>query len=547
MDNIIKYVRNRNPLTQQDSAELSYTNLEDDAINTDQQKQMPRSYSSTADFKVADNESDNTESRNNRDSLYINESSTDPVEPQKYYTVDEAVEKIGFGRFQFKLSMLSGLAWMADAMEMMILSILAPALHCDWLLNEWQKASITTVVFMGMMLSGAIWGKLCDMYGRKTCLILCTLFTFYFGMLSALSPIFAWILILRGLVGFGIGGAPQAVVLYAEFLPSKHRAKCVILTNVFWSIGAVTEVLLAILVMPTLGWRWLLGFSALPLLVFSVFCSWLPESVRYLLASGQETAAEETLKRIAKENKTALPEGKLKVPKRDGRRGHLVDLLAPEHRRTTLILWFIWFANAFSYYGIVLLTTEMFQIGNACKAVEAKKQQIAPFCYLKCLTFQDYVDLMYTTFAEFPGLFITMAIIELIGRKKTMALQFSVFSFFTYLLNICVSRKILIFFLFGARCFISGAFQASYVYTPEYYPTNSRAIGLGTCSAMARIGAIITPFIAQVLLKVSPYAAISIYGTVALMAAVACLCLPVETKGRELKDDSNEPDTPVAH
>ncbi len=34
---------------------------------------------------------------------------------------------------------------MADAMEMMILSILAPALHCDWLLNEWQKALITMV------------------------------------------------------------------------------------------------------------------------------------------------------------------------------------------------------------------------------------------------------------------------------------------------------------------------------------------------------------------------------------------------------------------
>lgn len=56
---------------------------------------------------------------------------------------------------------------MADAMEMMILSILAPALHCDWLLNEWQKALITTVVFCGMMLSGTIWGKLCDFYGRK--------------------------------------------------------------------------------------------------------------------------------------------------------------------------------------------------------------------------------------------------------------------------------------------------------------------------------------------------------------------------------------------
>jgi hypothetical protein len=61
------------------------------------------------------------------------------------FTIDEAVEKIGFGRFQLKLSFLTGLAWMADAMEMMVLSILAPALHCDWLLNEWQKASITTV------------------------------------------------------------------------------------------------------------------------------------------------------------------------------------------------------------------------------------------------------------------------------------------------------------------------------------------------------------------------------------------------------------------
>ena len=72
------------------------------------------------------------------------------------------------------------------------------------------------------------------------------------------------------------------------------------------------------------------------------------------------------------------------------------------------------------------------------------------------------------------------------------------------------------------------------MYTPEYYPTVMRAVGLGTCSAMARIGAIITPFIAQVLLKMSPYLAISIYGTVALLASIACMLLPVETKGRAL-------------
>jgi len=34
---------------------------------------------------------------------------------------------------------------MADAMEMMILSILGPALHCDWMVPPWQQALLTTV------------------------------------------------------------------------------------------------------------------------------------------------------------------------------------------------------------------------------------------------------------------------------------------------------------------------------------------------------------------------------------------------------------------
>lgn len=57
---------------------------------------------------------------------------------------------------------------MADAMEMMILSILSPALHCEWWLDSWQQALITTVVFCGMMLSSTMWGNITDKYGRKT-------------------------------------------------------------------------------------------------------------------------------------------------------------------------------------------------------------------------------------------------------------------------------------------------------------------------------------------------------------------------------------------
>ena len=53
-------------------------------------------------------------------------------------------------------------------------------------------------------------------------------------------------------------------------------------------------------------------------------------------------------------------------------------------------------------------------------------------------------------------------------------------------------------FLFGARGFATGVFQAVFVYTPEVYPTKYRGSAMGLMTSFARIGALITPFIAQV-------------------------------------------------
>jgi MFS family permease len=111
------------------------------------------------------------------------------------------------------------------------------------------------------------------------------------------------------------GGVPQSTTLFVEFLPAKHRAKCLVLGNIFWSTGTCFEVLLAILVMPTLGWRWLLGLSSLPLLIFFVFCYWIPESARFHLASGRPEEAARILAKISSDNKRPLPEGRLGLVK----------------------------------------------------------------------------------------------------------------------------------------------------------------------------------------------------------------------------------------
>ncbi|KAG8455704.1 hypothetical protein GDO86_001771 [Hymenochirus boettgeri] len=456
------------------------------------------------------------------------------------FMVEDAVEAIGFGKFQWKLSILTGLAWMADAMEMMILSILAPQLHCEWRLPSWQVALLTSVVFIGMMSSSSLWGNLSDQYGRKTGLKISVFWTLYYGILSAFAPVYSWIIVLRGLVGFGIGGVPQSVTLYAEFLPMKSRAKCILLIEIFWAVGTVFEVLLAIFVMPTLGWRWLLILSALPLFLFAILCFWLPESARYEVLSGNKEKAMATLKRIAAENGAPMPLGKLIISRQEDR-GKLRDLFSPQFRCTTLLLWFIWFSNAFSYYGLVLLTTELFQAGDIC-SISNQRKAVKPKCSLACeyLTVEDYTDLLWTTLSEFPGVFVTLWIIDRVGRKKTMAICFIVFSFCALLLLLCVGRNVLTVFLFIARAFISGGFQAAYVYTPEVYPTATRALGLGTCSGMARVGALITPFIAQVMLESSVYLTVLVYSGCCVLAAVASCFLPIETKGRGLQESSHK-------
>ncbi|XP_040299572.1 synaptic vesicle 2-related protein isoform X2 [Herpailurus yagouaroundi] len=413
------------------------------------------------------------------------------------FMVEDAVEAIGFGKFQWKLSVLTGLAWMADAMEMMILSILAPQLHCEWRLPSWQVALLTSVVFVGMMSSSTLWGNISDQYGRKTGLKISVLWTLYYGVLSAFAPVYSWILVLRGLVGFGIGGVPQSVTLYAEFLPMKARAKCILLIE------------------------------------------WLPESARYDVLSGNQEKAIATLKRIATENGAPMPLGKLIISRQEDR-GRMRDLFTPHFRWTTLLLWFIWFSNAFSYYGLVLLTTELFQAGDVC-SISSQKKAVEAKCSLACeyLSEEDYMDLLWTTLSEFPGVLVTLWIIDRLGRKKTMALCFVIFSLCSLLLFICVGRNMLTLLLFIARAFISGGFQAAYVYTPEVYPTATRALGLGTCSGMARVGALITPFIAQVMLESSVYLTLAVYSGCCLLAALASCFLPIETKGRGLQESSH--------
>ena len=62
---------------------------------------------------------------------------------------------------------------------------------CEWGLTPSQESLITSVVFVGTMSGAYAWGSLGDAKGRKLGFFGTALFTFAFGVLSALAPSYA--------------------------------------------------------------------------------------------------------------------------------------------------------------------------------------------------------------------------------------------------------------------------------------------------------------------------------------------------------------------
>ena len=68
------------------------------------------------------------------------------------FTVGEALNAAGFGRFQGVLAVVLGVYLVADAMELMLLAVLGRALQCQWGISDVEQASLTTVVFTSEVL-----------------------------------------------------------------------------------------------------------------------------------------------------------------------------------------------------------------------------------------------------------------------------------------------------------------------------------------------------------------------------------------------------------
>lgn len=479
------------------------------------------------------------------------------------FRVDEALDAIGFGKFQLGVLAFTGFAWVSDAMEMMLLSFIGPAMRCEFHVSARAEGALTSAVFAGMMLGAPGWGALSDSRGRRAALLFATTTTIIGGLGSALAPSFSAVLAFRCVVGVGLGGVPVAFGLFTEFLPSSSRGVNLTLINLFWTLGSALESALAWIVLPRYSWRVLLLVSTLPLFVLIACLLIVPESPLYSMAANRDDEAMATLSRVAATNRKLLPRGRLvptvttsreelefetRIPYGERTFGQkyipkgLRALLGAKHRKTSLLVWFIFFGVAFLYYGVVLLNTQLRVFdGEDVNGDIACLPHGAPY-----LSNSEYLEIFIDSLAEVPGVVLAAIFIDSLGRKRTMSYTLLITGVMLIPLAFGSMRGFVRnFLLFFTRSSAFAGFTAVYVFSAEIYPTHMRSSGIGVANGWARIGGMVCPFFSVAFVENGNLAlAIAVFVSVALLSAWCATSLDVETAGRKL--DAEEPGIELA-
>lgn len=433
-------------------------------------------------------------------------------------TISERLDSLPLSRIHWKIVLVCGLGWLFDAMDSGIISFVLAILMKRWNLSPEQVGLIGSAGLFGMFAGALLSGTISDRIGRKflfqTTLILFSIAT----GLCALANGFVTLFILRFFVGFGLGGElPVASTLVTEFAPVRHRGRLLVILESFWAFGWAAAAVIAFLIIPRFedGWKIAFFIGFLPAFYVLYLRRSIPESPRYLAAVGKIEEAKDVTRWLERE--AAVEPVELVVDTQPQREKiSIKKLWIGKFVRRTLMLWILWFAMVYSYYGIFTWLPSLLVAGG--------HEMVKSFRYV-----------LYITLAQIPGYFSAALLVDRIGRKWTLV---------PYLFG-CAAAA----FLFGTAntpaeiilygCLISffnlGAWGVVYTYTPELYPTVMRGTGAGTAAAFGRIGGILAPIVVGSLLKSGQGLVFAHFAIVVLIGALAVAFLGEETKQRSLE------------
>jgi len=406
------------------------------------------------------------------------------MNPPAKVNISSLIDKSRLGAFQWGVFILCGLCLMMDGFDLQAIGFVAPALVRDWKIPSSSMGPVFSAALVGVAIGSLMFSMLADRIGRRPVLIGVTFYFAVLTFLTARADTYTHLVIVRFLGGIGLGGImPNVMALVGEYSPARARVTAMMVVSNGFTLGAAFGGPIAAWIIPRYGWRGVFYFgSVTPLLVAALVIFLLPESLQFLALRGRNKAKLARWLRRVDATAVVSQDTEYVIPETKKRGVPLVHLFDDGRALGTALLWVVNFMNLLNLYLLAnWLPTVVRDSGYS------------------------------NTIAVNSG-----AVFQLGGVLGTLMLGLFVRRFgFAGVLSTCfmiacvsiaaigqpyLSLLVLFGFIFVAGFGIPGSQAGLNAFAATYYPTDLRATGVGAGLGIGRIGAIVGPLIAGIML-----------------------------------------------
>lgn len=430
------------------------------------------------------------------------------------------LDRLPVSRFHMRLLALIGSGMVLDTFDINLAGgVLGALVKSGWSDLD-HNAMFISSTFAGMMLRAWLAGLLGDRYGRR--------FTYQFNLLlfglaslaAAAAPTIDWLIAARFVTGLGLGA--EVVVGYAtfsEFLPPHSRGRWAGVLGAIGSSALFISSVVGLIVIPTLGWRWMFVPVGVGALIVWYLRKSMPESPRWLESKGRFAEADRLLTAIEAEvgRTHRLPPVAAQAPPHIVQRSAAALFRGGLLARTVVGSVLMIGLNTVIYGFITWLPSFLVHQGVS-------------------VTRSLGVNVLMT-FGGPVGTVIGLILADKWGRKPTL-MTFSVVAAAlgaVYAASTDPDVITLLGFALVAAIYVAVVITWS-LYVPELFPTDLRLRGAGFCNTIGRCATIVTPYLAVFIFnRAGETGVMGLLIGIQVVQVVVLATLGIETRLRSLE------------
>lgn len=375
---------------------------------------------------------------------------------------------------------------MLDGFDVLVMAFTAAPVSAEWKLSGSELGVLFSAGLFGMAAGSLFLAPWADRFGRQVIILLCLLLIALGMFASAFAQSAFQLGALRAITGVGIGGMLASVsVITAEYSSAHWRSTSIALQATGYPIGATIGGTIAAVLLARYGWRSVFMFGGISTAVMIPVVLWrLPESVDFLIAR-RPPGALEKLNRLLTQMKRPELSQLPALPRREAavaNTSSFSSLFKPGILGPTLLIWSSFFLLMFSFYFALSWTPKLLVTAGL-----SAQQGITGGVLLNVGGI-----IGGTTFG------LLAARLDL-GRLTASSMLLTVLSMVAFgLFTSNLALEFAAAFAIGA--FIFASMAGLYSFAPIVYPAAIRSTGMGWSIGIGRLGAILAPLIAGVLL-----------------------------------------------